>query len=237
MYSLRGKAAIISDLHLGSVTCLHHQIQHFLKIVHSGEYSLLVIAGDLLESTTRNRLESRDWKVLSKIRKMSNDIDIVWVSGNHDAYHPEVIASILGARFVGEDFKIVTKNNTIICVHGHQFDKYIAKHPWLTFVLGWLYLLVQRIDRRHRIAHTVKRWTKNLSACAPRVKHGACEVYCDKKNNIVVCGHTHKAEIDLPAQYVNTGSWTELRGNYVIIDEDGNVEFKIWQEHLEEGSS
>jgi len=41
----------------------------------------------------------------------------------------------------------------------------------------------------------------------------------------------------LPAQYVNTGSWTELRGNYVIIDEDGNVEFKIWQEHLEEGSS
>jgi len=231
MYSLRGKAAVISDLHLGSVTCLHHQIMHFLKAVHAGEYSLLVIAGDLLENTNRLRMESRDWKVLSKLRKMSNDLDIVWVNGNHDAYHPEVVAALLGIHYVGEDYRVLTKNNTVVCIHGHQFDKYISKHLWTTFVLGWLYLLIQRFDRRHRIAHTVKRWTKNVSACAPRVKNGALEVYHDG-NQFVICGHTHKAEIDQENQYANTGSWTELRGNYIIIDEDGNVDLKEWQEEI-----
>lgn len=230
-YSLRGKAAIISDVHLGSVTCLHHQVEHFLEVVHSGEFTLLVIVGDLLESTVRkNRLERRDWKILSKLRRMSDDLDILWISGNHDAYHPEVLAGVLGIDFVGLELQILTKKDVVICLHGHQFDTYITKHPMLTSLLSWLYLIVQKVDRRHRIAQTAKKLTKKIMACAGRVKCGACKYRDSQGNATVICGHTHKSEIDSEAKYVNTGSWTEIPGDYVVIDEEGNINLYKWEE-------
>lgn len=229
MYSLTGKAAIISDLHLGSVTCLHHQIRHFLETVHAGEYSLLVIAGDLLESTTM-RLSDRDWKVLSKLRRMTNDMDVVWMGGNHDAYHREVLGKLLGMHLYDE-IKIVTKAGEILVIHGHQFDSAITKHPHITAAACWVYLLLQRFDRRHRIAQWMKRTAKKFSACATRVKAGALK-YTEAPQ--VICGHSHAPETD--GRYINSGSWVDLRGNYVEIGEDGVAILKTWEPKLESQS-
>lgn len=229
MYSLAGKAAVISDLHLGSVTCLHHQIRHFLETVHAGEYSLLVIAGDLLESTGM-RLSDRDWKVLSKLRRMTNDMDVVWLPGNHDADHREILGKSLGMHIYDPDFKILTKNKTVMIIHGHQFDAAVSKHPHLTAIACWLYLMLQKVDRRHRIAQWMKKMTKKISACAPRVKTGAIDYNKYTDSNNIICGHTHKAEQDGP--YTNSGSWTDLRGTYVEIDEQGEVSLHTWQPQL-----
>ena len=226
MYSLIGKCAIISDLHLGSEACLHHQIRHFLETVHAGEYSLLVIAGDLLESTGI-RLSDRDWKVLSKLRRMTNDMDVIWLPGNHDADHREVLGKSLGMHLYDE-LKIVTHNRTVVCLHGHQFDATIHNHPKLVAIACWFYLFLQRMDRRHRVASWMKRTSKHLRNCASIVKRGALAY--TKEDETVICGHSHRPEVD--GRYINSGSWVDLRGSYVSIDEDGSVTLHEWQPTL-----
>jgi UDP-2,3-diacylglucosamine pyrophosphatase LpxH len=210
-------AVVISDLHLGAASCQPRAMQHFLDVLPST--ARLVLNGDVLENT-ESRLTKQHWRVLSRLRKLSDQLELVWVRGNHD-FDAESVAHLLGATFVPEyDFESGCKR--VLCVHGDAWDRFLTKHPIVSNVADWFYLRMQRISRR--LAVSAKRSSKTFLRCAERVRLEATEYGRAKGADVVVCGHTHHAEIGPETDpgapvYVNTGCWTDHHCHYLTVQD------------------
>src|SRR5262249_53404392 len=125
-------AVLISDLHLGSEGC---QVKHVLKFVESLPFtSRLILLGDVLENT-EYRLTKQHWRVLSQLRKIADQLELIWVSGNHD-YDAESVAHLIGAEFVSE-YEFASGGRRILCVHGDAWDGFITNHPIITWIADW----------------------------------------------------------------------------------------------------
>src|SRR5690242_9526204 len=106
-------AIILSDIHLGSSCCQAETVVDFLDDLP--ETQRLIINGDLLEGT-EYRLGKRHWRVLSRLRRLSDRLDLVWVRGNHDP-DADDLAHLLGAAYVDE-YQFTTGPLDVLCVHG-----------------------------------------------------------------------------------------------------------------------
>jgi UDP-2,3-diacylglucosamine pyrophosphatase LpxH len=62
---------IISDVHLGSDVCQVEQLSKFLDKVST---QTLIINGDLFDSWDFRRLRKDHWKILKKLRQLSDNI-------------------------------------------------------------------------------------------------------------------------------------------------------------------
>ena len=71
---------IVSDIHLG--TCVS-QKDKFLKVLDLN-FKTLIINGDLFDNYSFHRYDKKDWKILSKIRKLTKTHNVVLVQGNHE---------------------------------------------------------------------------------------------------------------------------------------------------------
>ena len=73
-------AVVISDLHLGSPNCQAKQLARFLEGVRKGPLAAkrLILNGDVFDSIDFRRLKRRHWDVLSELRKLSDDVEIIW---------------------------------------------------------------------------------------------------------------------------------------------------------------
>lgn len=201
-------AIVVSDFHLGADSCQVRTIQKFLSELPPTRR--LVLNGDVLENTEQ-RLNKHHWKVLSTLRKLSDDLELVWVRGNHD-YDADAIAHLIGANFVSE-YEFDSGSKRILCVHGDLWDKFLTKHPIITNIADWIYLRIQKWSRKFAI--TAKRSSKTFLRCVEKVREGATKYSLVKKTDFVVYGHTHHAE--LFDNYCNTGCWTDDRCNYWTI--------------------
>ena len=96
-------AVIISDLHLGSDNCQARELTEFLQEVRHGQLQTrrLVLNGDLFDSIDFRRLNKHHWKVLSLLRKLSDDTRVDWVIGNHDG-SAEFVSHLLGVEMAEE---------------------------------------------------------------------------------------------------------------------------------------
>lgn len=96
-------AICFSDVHLGSDVCKAKLLKKFLKDIHKEENSIkyLILNGDIFDNWDFRRLKKTHWSILSRIRKLSNKIKIIWVNGNHDAT-AKLVAPLLGAEVVNE---------------------------------------------------------------------------------------------------------------------------------------
>jgi UDP-2,3-diacylglucosamine pyrophosphatase LpxH len=210
---------ILSDLHLGAESCQVRTIQRFLEELPPTRR--LVLNGDVLENT-EHRLTKSHWKVLSQLRKLSDDLELIWVSGNHDP-DADAIAHLIGANFVRE-YQFQSGGRNILCVHGDVWDKFLTDHPILTNVADWFYLWMQRLNRR--LAVTAKRSSKTFLRCVNKVREEAIEYAKIKGADVIVCGHTHHAESvevpghgGLPLTYCNAGCWTDHHCHYWTVQE------------------
>ena len=90
-------AVILSDLHLGSGNSEAKRVCEFLERIVEGELITprLILNGDVFDSIDFRRLNKNHWKVLSLLRKLSDQIEIVWLAGNHDG-SAEIISHLLG---------------------------------------------------------------------------------------------------------------------------------------------
>jgi UDP-2,3-diacylglucosamine pyrophosphatase LpxH len=218
-------AIVLSDLHLGSVSCQVRAIQAFLEELPSTHR--LVLNGDVLENT-EHRLTKQHWKVLSQLRRLSDVLELVWVRGNHDQ-DADPIAHLIGANFVSE-YEFQSGDRNILCVHGDTWDKFLTAHPILTDVADWFYLRIQRMSRR--LAVSTKRSSKTFLRCVERVREEAIAYAQSKMMDIVVCGHTHHAESiegggyqSWRPTYWNTGCWTDHHCHYWTV-QDGFAEVR-----------
>lgn len=218
-------AIIGSDFHLGAHNCQSAIILKLLEEVKDNVLPTkkLIIAGDLFDSFNI-RLSKEEWKILGILRKLSNDIEVIWVKGNHDEYREaKTVSYLLGAEFQPIHYIFKSGLKKILVVHGDFFDSFIADHPILTWISDWIYWLLQKIDKTHYIAkmakHSSKSYLRSSDTIAKESVLYAKKLKCD----IAISGHTHLALEK--ENYFNCGSWTELPCSYLTVAQ-GIVELK-----------
>jgi UDP-2,3-diacylglucosamine pyrophosphatase LpxH len=207
---------VMSDLHLGATSSQVRHIQEFLENIPITRR--LVLNGDVLENT-EHRLTKHHWRVLSLLRKLSDQLELIWVIGNHDR-DADAIAHLIGASFVPR-YQFSSGGKQVLCVHGHGWDNFLTDHPLITIVADWIYLWLQMVNRR--LAVRVKRRSKTFLRSVEKVRVRALDHGKQNRLDLVVCGHTHHAEapVGVPAAgrplYVNTGCWTDHVCHYWTI--------------------
>lgn len=206
-------AIILSDLHLGSDLCQTKRLEKF--IANLPNTTRLILNGDILENS-EIRLKKHHWSILSQLRKISDQLELTWVAGNHD-YDAGAIAHLLGAKFVS-DYIFQSGDKHILCAHGDRWDEFISNHWLLTHIADFFYS--RALKYVPDLAALAKRNSKHFIRCCDKVRSGAL-AYANKCNvDIICCGHTHQVEEN--HGYYNSGCWTESRCSYLMV-KDGMV--------------
>jgi UDP-2,3-diacylglucosamine pyrophosphatase LpxH len=210
-------AIVVSDLHLGSDACQVRLLLDFIDSLPATER--LILNGDVLQNT-ESRLTKQHWHVLSRFRKLADQLELVWIRGNHD-YDAESVAHLIGARFVPE-YLFCSGDRQVLCVHGDAWDHFLTDHPILTNVADWFYLRVQNMSRS--LANSAKRSSKTFLRCVDRVRTAAQAFGNTRHADAIVCGHTHFAEAPPEPTaggcvYYNCGSWTDHYCHYLAVSD------------------
>jgi UDP-2,3-diacylglucosamine pyrophosphatase LpxH len=224
-------AVIISDLHLGSGNSQAKHVGELLHRIVHGELPTrrLILNGDVFDSIDFRRLNKSHWKVLSLIRKLSDQIEIVWLAGNHDG-SAEVVSHLLGVT-VQDEYVLETGGEKLLVLHGHVFDEFIDNHPILTFVADTFYHMLQRLDGTHYLAKVAKKGSKTFLRCAKVIETKAVAHARKLGCHAVCCGHIHMTVANRSGEvhYFNSGCWTELPCSYLTVAA-GEVEVHSFRE-------
>jgi UDP-2,3-diacylglucosamine pyrophosphatase LpxH len=228
-------AVIISDIHLGSDNCQAKYLVHFLEAIRRGSMSTrrLILNGDVFDSIDFRRLRKQHWRILSTLRKLSDDIEITWINGNHDG-PAEIVSHLLGVS-CSDEIVVESGSSRILFLHGHRFDEFIDRYPIITWVADRIYNFLQRVDKSHYFAKLAKRKSKMFLRCAQKIETESTHYAAKKGCDVVCCGHTH-----LPAanhggvvRYYNSGCWTEKPCHYLTVL-DGVIELRSYTESVTE---
>ncbi|HJZ57282.1 MAG TPA: UDP-2,3-diacylglucosamine diphosphatase [Gemmataceae bacterium] len=226
-------AVVISDIHLGSDNCQAKALAHFLESVRRGPMAArrLILNGDVFDSIDFRRLKKQHWKVLSQLRKLSDEIAITWINGNHDG-PAEIVSHLLGVS-VSEEMVIESGGKRILFLHGHRFDQFISRYPVITWVADRIYNILQKLDQSHYFAKLAKRRSKTFLRCAQKIEQDSVRYAAKRGYDAVCCGHTHHATANTtgPVAYFNSGCWTENPCHYLTV-KDGVVEVHPYLETL-----
>lgn len=174
----------------------------------------VVINGDFWEgySMSFNEFLKSPWKELFPLLKRKNT---VYVFGNHDK---DILSDKRINRFCTTSswrYKLRTPNYTYVFEHGNRLTPYLddiwkmktLPKPLNVFLGELEELLVRFFD--------VKGLTFLFGRFNDVVKEKLKKEL--KKNEILVCGHTHVAELDLKARYINNGIMRHGLAHHLII--------------------
>jgi len=211
---------IISDIHLGSQMCQARELDEFLSRIR---VKYLILAGDVFDDLKFNRLQHWHWQVLSRIRKISDHCQVVWIRGNHDVVSAPTMSHLLGVE-VKYHFTWSSNENRFYVVHGDRWDTFIYKHQRMTAILTSLYNAIQRFNTRAMFSITrwLKKRAKLLTRNSDAVRIGAVEFAKKHGFDAIFCGHTHMAvltECD-GVIYGNDGTWQSDDPHFIGIDDD-----------------
>jgi UDP-2,3-diacylglucosamine pyrophosphatase LpxH len=165
-------------------------LENFLKDVKNQEIPAdrLILNGDVFDSWDFRRLRKRHWHVLSLIRKMSDAVHVVWVAGNHDG-PAEMISQLLGVQVVNA-YTLTSGERTIYFHHGHRYDRFIDKHPYLTWWADRIYWVLQKMDPSFRLARNAKQASKTFMRNSTIIEAKSIEFAAKRQFDAVCCGHT-----------------------------------------------
>jgi UDP-2,3-diacylglucosamine pyrophosphatase LpxH len=214
-------AIIISDIHLGSDVCQAKALWEFLEGIEDRSKKL-ILNGDVFDSIDMRRLNKHHWHVLSNLRRISDQMEVIWICGNHDG-PADIISHLLGITVV-DDYEFTTGDKKVLVFHGDKYDKFIDEHPFLTYLADTVYWFLQKIDKTHYTARMAKHNSKHYLHNSKKIMDGAIKFAVERACQIVCCGHTHHA-LEMPGDisYYNSGCWTEWPCSYLSV-KDGKVE-------------
>ena len=216
-------AVIISDIHLGSEVCQSKYLNHFLDFIKTKK---LILNGDVFDSWDFRKLKSSHFKILSKLRTLSENIEIIWINGNHDG-PSDIVSHLIGINVL-EEYSFKSGNKNIICTHGDKFDDFIARYPFVVKLADMIYHFLQKLDHDFYWAKLAKMSSKTFLKSIEKVRKEAIKYKEKKGYDIICCGHTHLAE-DYNSLYYNSGCWTEKPCTYLAI-ENGEVNLLTYEE-------
>lgn len=220
------RSVFISDLHLGSKHCNSKALLEFLDNIQT---DTLFLVGDIVDVW---RLKKKWYwpkihnQILRKILKISDKIEVVYITGNHD----EIFRSFPNVR-IG---KITVKHRytyqglngkRYLVLHGDLFDNLMrTKTGRVVMHLGDIaydtLIYFNKIVNTLRSLLGIQPWSlsKYLKRKAKLAANYIGEFekemasYCKRKGyDGVICGHIHHAEITEynGIEYMNDGDWCE----------------------------
>lgn len=218
---------IISDVHLGSKVSRPKEALATLK-----KYSFrrLILLGDIFDDLNFERFTNDHLAFLSYIRSLSDSEEkpeVIWVIGNHDELLLKVMPPLMKTephRFYEWEYK----KEKYLAIHGHQFDRFLAKNVILSALASSLYVLLQRIDsKKRRFSRFVKRMSKSWLRLSEKVAKSASLFAILRRAQYVFCGHTHQTmqKSFKRNHYFNSGCWTDIPSTYITIGDNG-IEIK-----------
>lgn len=169
---------------------------------------------------------------MSYIRKLSNpknNIEVVWVEGNHDEGLSKITSHFLGIK-VYKEYSFAIGSKKILAIHGHQFDRFLNENVIISNIAAFIYEKIQKIGgEKQTIARWIKGKSKGWLRLSLKISKRASEYAANKGFNTVVCGHTHDPMESYfkpkNISFYNTGCWTDIPSSYIIISSTG--EFRI----------
>jgi UDP-2,3-diacylglucosamine pyrophosphatase LpxH len=239
------KAIIVSDLHLGTKDS---KAEEFIEFIEKYSTELLILNGDIIDGWAINRgskWKKQHTKVISKLLKLSNKTQIIWIRGNHDEFIQEFIGSHFGGIEIREDYQLqyfeyieydIWKPRCYYIFHGDVIDVFITKYKWLSKLgaVGYDFALwLNRWYNKYRkwrklpyqsISQKIKAGVKAATNYINDFEIAALKMAEKKGCDGVICGHIHQPEdrIINGKRYINSGDWIENM-SAVLIDNKGNI--------------
>jgi len=239
------KAIIVSDLHLGTKDS---KAEEFLEFLDNHPTDLLILNGDIIDGWALNRgskWKKQHTKVLGKILKLSNKIQVIWIRGNHDEFIQEFIGSHFGGIEFREDYKIEYaehveydnwKQRCYYVFHGDVIDVFITKYTWLAKIGAVGYDLALWLNRQYNkyrkwrklpyqsISQKIKSSIKTATSYVNDFETTALKMAEKKGCDGVICGHIHQPEDRTinGKRYLNSGDWVENM-SAILIDTYGKI--------------
>ncbi|MCK9345175.1 MAG: UDP-2,3-diacylglucosamine diphosphatase [Candidatus Pacebacteria bacterium] len=217
---------IISDLHFGTAACRARALLAMLNTFWIEGH--LILLGDIFHDLEFKRISGAQWKVISRIRKLTDpDLPLteVWIRGNHDNATIDIFRYFIGIEVLNE-FIWECGGKRYLAIHGDQFDHFVNDRPLMTKIIVALHSIVQILDPHHRhieswLARKSGEWRRESAMVAL----GALKYGREKNVDVIFCGHTHEAlrQRETDIEYINTGCWVKNLCSFVTITEDGPI--------------
>lgn len=246
---MRYKNVFISDIHLGSIACKHHELLGFLKTLEDNKPDNIYLVGDIIDLWKLNK--GFNWKpehnlIVQKLLRLSRKgVKIHYILGNHDEYFrslPEEFS--FGDIEVKDqcDFLSVSGRKFLV-IHGDQYDTFLIQNGLLARVGSFAYdfLVVMNsalsfVRRKLKLpywsfSHYVKVSAKNATKVVEVFESSMSKHIKQKGYDGVICGHIHLAKIEVKYnfKYINCGDWTESC-SAIVEYEDGEMAIIFYKE-------
>ena len=242
---------IASDLHLGTKDS---KCMEFLDFLEQNPCDTLILNGDIVDGWALNRgskWKKKHTKVISKLLTLSNEMNVIWIRGNHDEFLSEFIGTNFGNIKFREDYILKTKEWKIYdeyiekkyyVFHGDVIDVFITKYKWLSKIgsVGYDFALwlnrVYNLYRKKRglsyqsISQKIKEGVKTATMYINDFESTAIKMAQKENCQGVICGHIHQPSdrmID-NNRYMNSGDWVENM-TALVVDYDGNIKLKKYE--------
>lgn len=217
---------IFSDVHLGSPMSRAYELLGALK---EYRFSRLIINGDMFEDLNFEKLTSTHWELLEHIGKLSRrGVEVVWIEGNHDAKFITFMSHMIGIP-VRREFVWELNDRRFIALHGHIFDSFISKNPFIGRFFAVAYAVFQRAISSHIFDFIMMKITDKWLRMTEQVARGALLYAKVKKCDVIICGHTHFVYNikENGIEYFNLGCWNNRPSYLLAVSDDGSVKYKV----------
>jgi UDP-2,3-diacylglucosamine pyrophosphatase LpxH len=214
------RTVVIGDVHLGSPLC---RAGRLLELLTHVPFDRLVLNGDIFDDLNFRRLNDKHWKVLERLRELSQERQIVWVFGNHDG-SPEALKRLLGVT-VSSDYRFTFRGRLVYVIHGDAFDEFqhaTKKFKGLRSLRNTFYGFAIWFDVPRKTAiQWFQRSATIFARAAEQVRQRAIERGRSLGARYVVVGHTHHREVlrGEEVTFFNPSSWLTPRPAYVLFDD------------------
>ena len=235
---MKYQAIVVSDLHLGTKDS---KAEEFIEFLEKHPTDLLILNGDIIDGWALNRgakWKKQHTKVISKLLKLSNKTQIVWIRGNHDEFIQEFIGGHFGGIEIREDYVLDIRNTveSYYIFHGDVIDIFITKYKWLSKIgaVGYDFALwLNRWYNKYRvwrklpyqsISQKIKSGVKAATNYVNDFEVTALSMATKKGCHGVMCGHIHQPEDRMinGKRYLNSGDWVENM-TAICVEDSGRV--------------
>ena len=235
---MKYQAIVVSDLHLGTKDS---KAEEFIEFLEKHPTDLLILNGDIIDGWALNRgakWKKQHTKVISKLLKLSNKTQIIWIRGNHDEFLQEFMGNHFGGIEIREDYVLDIRNTveSYYIFHGDVIDIFITKYKWLSKIgaIGYDFALwLNRWYNKYRvwrklpyqsISQKIKSGVKAATNYVNDFEVTALSMASKKGCHGVMCGHIHQPEDRMinGKRYLNSGDWVENM-TAICVEDSGRV--------------
>ena len=235
---MKYQAIIVSDLHLGTKDS---KAEEFIEFLEKHPTDLLILNGDIIDGWALNRgakWKKQHTKVISKLLKLSNKTQIIWIRGNHDEFLQEFMGNHFGGIEIREDYVLDIRNTveSYYIFHGDVIDIFITKYKWLSKIgaIGYDFALwLNRWYNKYRvwrklpyqsISQKIKSGVKAATNYVNDFEVTALSMATKKGCHGVMCGHIHQPEDRMinGKRYLNSGDWIENM-TAICVEDTGRI--------------